>query len=101
MFNLSNKNKLNILYKYVGKMSGLLMDGNNVVEYSMQPYSLLDFSVNRRISSVLTLSLGSKNLLNIMNINIINGGTSIHSTSSNSTPVGYGRTFFVSIKHSL
>ena len=101
IFNLSNKNKLNILYKYVGKMSGFLMDGNNVVEYKMQPYSLLDFSVNRRVSSALTLSVGSKNLLNIKNINIINGGTSIHSTSSNSSPVGYGRTFFVSIKHSL
>ena len=100
-FNIDSKNKLNIFYKYVGKIPVFLLDEENIVESYIGAYSLLDISINRRINEVFILSLGGKNLLNITNITQINNTDAIHSYSNNSLAVSYGRTFFLSLKLNL
>tara|TARA_B100001142_G_scaffold85490_2_gene86893 strand:- start:26917 stop:28938 length:2022 start_codon:yes stop_codon:yes gene_type:complete len=101
IFNIDSKNKLNIFYKYVGKIPVFLLDEENIVESYIGAYSLLDISINRRINEVFILSLGGKNLLNITNITQINNTDAIHSYSNNSLAVSYGRTFFLSLKLNL
>tara|TARA_B100001758_G_scaffold105218_1_gene90124 strand:+ start:40845 stop:42866 length:2022 start_codon:yes stop_codon:yes gene_type:complete len=101
IFNIDSKNKLNIFYKYVGKIPVFLLDEENIVESYIGAYSLLDISINRRINEVFILSLGGKNLLNITNITQINNTNTTHSYSNNSLAVSYGRTFFLSLKLNL
>ena len=98
IFNFGSKTKLNIYYKNVGKLPNFLMEGDSIVESYTEAYSLLDFSINRIISESLILLIGGKNLLDIKDIKRANDIGSIHSSSNNSIPVGYGRTYFLALK---
>ena len=99
--NLGNKNKLNVFYKYVGKLPSFSINENNVLESYTDAYKLLDISINRRITDLFVASLGGKNLLNITNIRKINDVGTIHSSSNNSLPISYGRTFFLRLNFNL
>ena len=77
------------------------MENENITEGYSASYNILDCSVNRRIfNDLLIITIGGKNLFNITNIKKYNNN-SVHSTSSNNVPVGYGRTFFTNLKFNL
>ena len=96
--NFGSKTKVNMYYKNVGRLPNFLMDEDVIVESYTEAYSLLDFSINRIISESLILLIGGKNILDIKDIKRTNDIGSIHSSSNNSIPVGYGRTYFLALK---
>ena len=101
VINFGSKTKLNMFYKNVGRLPSFWMDEDNIVESYTDAYSLLDLSVNRRISESFIFSMGGRNLLNIKNIKRTNDLGEVHSSSNNIVPIGYGRTFFMSLNFRL
>ena len=66
---------------------------NNIVENRINSYGILDMSLNKKINdSHLNLTVGVKNIFNVMETNS-NNFNSVHS-NNNSINIGYGRTFF-------
>ncbi len=60
-------------------------------------YQLLDITASYAFfKNRLTVSAGGKNLFNVMSLDVLNGGGGVH--SSNSFPVSWGRTYFLSLK---
>ena len=98
---LGSKMKVNIFYKNTGKMPVFVEENNNLIEVFTEQYSLFDISINRRMyNDIIILSLGAKNLFDVTSISRYKANNSIHASSNNSL-VGYGRTFFTSIKFNL
>ncbi|MDB5271772.1 MAG: TonB-dependent receptor plug [Chitinophagaceae bacterium] len=87
-----------LFYKYNGSLPAFAIDDNNqVYQNTIQAYHMADASVtkyflNKRIS----VSLGSKNLFNVKNINGSSTGD-VHSAGTNSLPVAMGRTYFIKL----
>ncbi|MAU36237.1 MAG: hypothetical protein CMD14_02560 [Flavobacteriales bacterium] len=98
---IGNRTKVNLFYKHVGKLPTFLKDEENIVESNTDAYNLLDLSINRRIGNLISLSFGGKNLLNIIDIQKNNSSATIHSSTNNKLPVGYGRTYFISLNYKL
>ena len=101
IFNFWNTTKLNIFYKYVDKLPSFSINENSTVESYIDSYKLLDISINRRIRDLFLLSLGAKNVLDVTNIRKTSDTGTIHSSSNNSLPVSYGRTFFIRLNFNL
>lgn len=99
--NIGNKTKVNFFFKQTGKLTNFLMSENNIVRSYTDSYNLLDFSINRRINDFLTLSIAGKNLLNTTYINRSNDLGSVHSSSTNTLNIGYGRTFLINLNFRL
>ena len=98
---LSSKMKVNIFYKNTGKMPVFVEENNNLIEVFTEQYSLFDISINRRLyNDIIILSIGAKNLFDVTSIRKYKADNSVHSSSNNSL-VGYGRTFFTSLKFNL
>ena len=47
------------------------------------------------------MTIGAKNIMNITDINQSVDNNSVHSNNNNTLPVGFGRTFFTSIKFKI
>lgn len=92
-------------YKYNGPYPEVFIGQDEVVSrITLDGYHLLDVSVGRRfLSNRLNLRIGAKNLLDNTNIHIKGdtGSGGIHSGAADSSPVGWGRTFFVKLGMSL
>ena len=98
---LGSKMKVNIFYKNTGKMPVFVEENNNFIEVFTEQYSLFDISINRRLyNDIIILSIGAKNLFDVTSIRKYKADNSVHSSSNNSF-VGYGRTFFTSLKFNL
>ena len=98
---LGSKMKVNIFYKNTGKMPVFVEENNNLIEVFTEQYSLFDISINRRLyNDIIILSIGAKNLFDVTSIRKYKADNSVHSSSNNSL-VGYGRTFFTSLKFNL
>ena len=98
---LGSKMKVNIFYKNTGKMPVFVEENNNLIEVFSEQYSLFDISINRRLyNDIIMLSIGAKNLFDVTSIRKYKADNSVHSSSNNSL-VGYGRTFFTSLKFNL
>ena len=65
----------------------------------MDSYNTLDINVNKRFwKRRLNIQVGAKNLFDVTNITQTGGQSGgIHSGGS-SVPIGYGRTFFISLQ---
>tara|TARA_B100001250_G_scaffold334074_1_gene299872 strand:+ start:14995 stop:16992 length:1998 start_codon:yes stop_codon:yes gene_type:complete len=101
LIHIGTKNKINIFYKYVGKLPTFSLNEENIIESYTESYSLLDISINRRINKSFILSVGGKNLLDIKNIKRGFDSNTIHNSTENSIPISYGRTFFMSLNFKL
>ena len=102
LFTLGKKSKLNIFYKKTGQLPGYIIESENVSEVYSDSYNILDFSINRRaFKDQLIITISAKNLFNITDIKQYSGSNSVHSTSNNIIPIGYGRTFFTNLKFRL
>ena len=101
LFQIGKKTKLNIYYKKTGEIPIFTLDNNDVVEVYSDTYNMLDFSINRRIYNNITITIGAKNLFNITDIKQSSENNTVHSNNNNTISVGYGRTFFTSLKFKL
>ena len=73
-------------------------EDNQIVESMNDTYGLLDLSLSKKLmSNKLIINIGAKNIFDVTDINILQNDA-VHSNSSNTMSVGYGRTFFSSIK---
>ncbi|PLX13656.1 MAG: hypothetical protein C0598_03190 [Marinilabiliales bacterium] len=90
-----------VFYKYNGKYPQLfysdVSEETSVV--MMDSYNTLDINVNKRFwKRRLNIQVGAKNLFDVTNITQTGGQSGgIHSGGS-SVPIGYGRTFFISLQ---
>ena len=101
-YSLTESINLNLYHRYFGVKRQLYINQNNIIdEYNVDSYRLLDFSIQTTIlDNKIICSFGAKNIFDIMQINSININQ-IHSSNSNSTQGGYGRTIFASINFKL
>lgn len=87
--------KLSLFYKYTGKMPAFALVNEQVAEYYIEDYNLMDLSLSKRIINDISVVAGVKNLFDINEITSsasISGG--VHSGGGSSFPVAWGRTFF-------
>ena len=99
-----NKYNLSLaaFYKFTGKLPGFYKDSNDdIVESYLDSYNLLDLVLSKGIfSNKMKLKIGIKNLFDVQDVTSFLS-TGIHSSSSNSQSIGYGRTFFTSLNLNL
>lgn len=97
--------RFSVYYKYNGDYPEVFIgDNNQIFRTIMQGYHTMDATISRAIwRNQLNLQAGIKNLFNNTNINIKGdtGGGGIHSGGTGSSPVGWGRTFFVKLAFSF
>ena len=100
-YDLKNNYDLNLFYRYYGPSTRMFYSlENNIVENKINSYGILDMSLNKKINdSHLNLTVGVKNIFNVMESNS-NNFNSVHS-NNNSINIGYGRTFFFAVNIKL
>ena len=91
----------NINYKYTGKYPQFFVDGNDkLIEGYIEGYHNLDFVLNKTFyKKSLLISMGGKNLFGNTNILATASGGEAHSGGNDSSPIGWGRTFFISLSY--
>jgi outer membrane receptor for ferrienterochelin and colicins len=94
----SKRFRFNVIYKYNGDVPGFRVgDIGEAVQTIIPAYNVLDVTASYAFfKNRVTLSAGAKNLFNVMNLDVLNGGGGVH--SSGSFPVAWGRTYFLSLK---
>lgn len=91
-----------LFYKYTGKLpSYALTTSNDITKNIIQDYHTADCSISKSFcKKKFNVSLGAKNLMNVINVNGITTGGA-HSSGGNSVSVGMGRTYFVKLDINL
>ncbi|MAX69995.1 MAG: TonB-dependent receptor [Flavobacteriaceae bacterium] len=101
---------VSMLLKYNGKQqnyraTGTDDDGNSIYSIAtIDDYTWLDLSVRKTfLDNKLDITLGSRNLFDITNVNISSTGSSggTHSTSNSNLLLGYGRSFYLKAMFNL
>lgn len=91
-----------IYYKYTGKIPNFAYDvDGTIVQNKRQDFSMLDITATGKLwKERIGLTIGVKNLLNIVSID---GSTSggAHSGNSSQIQIGMGRTYFCSLSFNL
>ena len=98
-----------MLLKYNGKQdnyiaSGTDDNGNSLfTKATTEAYSWLDASVKKSFfKNKVDVTLGSRNLLDITNVNVSNASTgSTHSTNNSALLLGYGRSYYLKLLYNL
>jgi outer membrane receptor for ferrienterochelin and colicins len=94
---------VSVFYKYNGKLQTYQYNNTNeklLLSY-INAFSLLDASLSKNlINKHLNITLGSKNILNVKNVNA-NIATGVHAAGSNFALVGMGRSYFITLKYSI
>ncbi len=97
--------RFNVYYKYSGDYPEVFLgDENQVYQTIISGYNTMDVSVSKQLwQNRITLQIGAKNLFDNTNVSIKGdtGSGGIHSGGGSSSPVGWGRTYFVRMNISL
>ena len=92
--------RIAFFYKYTGERSTYGLDGDDVIQFETEAYSMADLTLSKTFyKEHIYVAIGAKNLLDVENI-ASSGGGGTHS-SSGATSIAWGRTYFVRIKLSL
>lgn len=93
------KLKASLMYKYTGKRSSYFQDSKNeIIESRIDDFHSMSMSVSKRFyKGKIQVVSGVKNIFNIRNVDVINGGTGAHQASSASMPMQWGRSVFLTI----
>jgi len=89
-------------YKYIGKTNRFLQVGGVYENQTINPYSWLDMSVNKKfLDNKINVTFGVRNLLDVVELatNSVSGGA--HSGANNTISLGYGRSYFVKLGYSI
>lgn len=91
---------VSLFYKFNGQfITPYLSDNNEIYEQVIQPYNLLDLTLSRSFwKNRITLAAGVKNLLDVINVATNGGVAGAHSSTSGALSIGWGRSYFASIK---
>ena len=88
-------------YKFTGSLPVFYKENEEIIETIIDSYNLLDLTFSKSFfSEKLKFKIGAKNLFNIKNVLSFSAGD-IHSSSSNSSSIGYGRSFFTALSFNL
>jgi outer membrane receptor for ferrienterochelin and colicins len=92
-----------VFYKYNGPAAGLFITrihGVDRVEQSIvAAFHLLDVTMTQSFwNNRIHLTVGGRNLLNVTNVAVINGGGGTHTGASATAPTATGRTVFVGLR---
>jgi outer membrane receptor for ferrienterochelin and colicins len=90
-------------YKYTGRLPYYQIDPatNQAMLAKISPYNWADLTVQKSFLQHWNLSVGARNLLNIVSVNNSSGiAPSAHGTGG-AQPIAYGRSYFFSISYSL
>ncbi len=98
-----------LLLKYNGEQqnyvaSGTDNDGNTTFsKATVDAYSWLDLSLRKTfLDDKLDITLGSRNLFDVTNVNVNNGsGGGVHSANNSALLLGYGRSFYLKAMYNL
>lgn len=92
-----------IFYKNTGALPSFWLDSEGEVrESTIDGYQIMDLTYSWSApEDKFKVVIGCKNALDIQNTNTISGNPTIHQSSTISTSIGYGRTFFTSFKWNL
>lgn len=94
---------LNIDYKYSGSVPYFYTDDDDgqIKEGEQEAYHTLNASINRTfLQHQLQLILGAKNIFDVTTVDLVGEGSGTHS-SSDGTPISYGRSFFITLNYKL
>lgn len=96
------KSFIAFFYKYNGRLSSFRLDvDDQIVETYLASYQIADVSIGKKmLDNRVAISIGSKNLLDVKNVNAVETGGA-HSDSSGSNLVATGRTYFAKISIQL
>ncbi len=87
--------KLNLFYKYTGELPAFTIINDNPVEYTIEDYQMLNFSLSGNFFDLFDVVAGVKNVFDIVDIrSSMSVSTGAHSGGS-SYPVAWGRSFFL------
>lgn len=90
--------KINVFYKYSGKMPGFTIVDEQPVEYTIGDFNMMDISLSRSFSDYIDIVAGIKNVFDVVDIkSTMSVSTGAHSSGA-SYPIGWGRSFFVRMK---
>jgi len=95
--------KIAIYYKNTGALPSFWMNSEGEVQESiLEGYQIMDVTYSwSNPDNKLKIVVGCKNAFDIKNVNNISGSTGAHQSNASGMSVGYGRTFFTSLKWSL
>ncbi len=90
---------VSLFYKYTGKTPAYELDpaGEDIVLVETDGYHWADLTAQKSLGKHLELSAGIRNLFNVTQVYNSASGASTHTGSGSSRPVGYGRSFFVTL----
>jgi len=94
----------NLFYNYFGAVSRVFSnaDSANINLQQQDAYSMLDFTINKSFKNKqLKLTLGARNILDVVNINGNSTEVGAHTPSSSTVSISPGRTFFINIRYEL
>lgn len=91
-----------VFYKYNGRLSSFAMGANDeVIQTYINSYQMADLSIGKRFfNQKMVVTLGSKNLFDVKNVNAMGAGGA-HSGGSTSNLVAMGRTYFAKLTFNL
>ncbi|MES2763650.1 MAG: TonB-dependent receptor [Bacteroidota bacterium] len=94
---------ISLFYKYNGKLPGYMLVNDQVIQTSLSDYHTMDLTFTKLFfkKEYIGISVGCKNVFDIMNINstAVSGG--VHSSSSSSVPLSTGRNYFIKLTLNL
>lgn len=92
-----------IYYKKTGDMPSFVINLDGEVQESIiDGYQIMDLTYSWSTSdNKFKVVVGCKNAFDVQNVNTISGSSGPHQSGTNGISVGYGRTFFTSLKWSL
>ena len=91
--------RLAVFYKYSGKLNGYYIDNNNEISQSIvDDYHNFDFNITKNFNNEkLIWTIGAKNIFDVQSI-VSNVSGGVHSNSTSSIPINWGRSIFTSLK---
>jgi outer membrane receptor for ferrienterochelin and colicins len=97
---LSRKLVMAVFYKYTGRLPRFYRDeSGQVTEGYISSFHTMDVSVNKSfLSEKIILGIGGKNLFDYNNIESVGISSGAHTGGADTYPVGWGRTWYVSLK---
>ena len=93
-------------YKFTGHTSRYTfitdIDGNTIYNIgTVDSYHLLDVTASRMLGEMFRLTIGGKNLLDVTSVNNSNQSSGGVHSGSGTTPISYGRSFFIKLDFNL
>lgn len=92
--------RISVFNKYNGELqSPYIAEDRSVGTRTTNAYNLLDITLFRSFwKNRVTVMAGVKNLTNVIDVEAAGGGGGAHSSGSNSVPIGWGRSYFTSLR---